>query len=179
MTDPADKKESLLSSRPALALPEVAAFSLETQPGRLQRRVYYFNADKHFYHESKVLRVLSTVRVAWFSNRPAPSGLLGLRGGSQAFGGISQVEIPLALHGYPAYLIIDEFIPSESTLCDLFSAISKDVGVAINQRLQPFMDPILSTIWARLGAGIELEAAVKGLDFSVPVQARRTGQGFY
>lgn len=178
MTEAADKKESLLSNTPALALPEAAAFSLELQSGRPQRRVYYFNADKHLFHDSQVMRVLTTVRTAWFSNSPAPSALIGLRG-SQAFRGISQVEIPLALYGFPSYLIIDEFVPTESTLRDLFDVISKDIGVIINQRLQPFMDPLLSTIWGRLGAGMTIEEAVKGLDLAIPAQARRADQGLY
>ncbi|HEY9573451.1 MAG TPA: hypothetical protein VIR76_10060, partial [Pusillimonas sp.] len=170
MTEETRPEISLLSKQPTLALPEVPTFSFDSQTNQPQRRVYYFDTDKHLYYDSKVMRVLSTIRVAWFSNSPMPSALTEARG-LQAFPGITLLEIPLALHGYPAYLIIDDFIPNEGTLRDLFVAITKDIGVAINQRLKSLMDPLLSTVWARINGGTSIEEAVKGLDFTIPSAA--------
>ncbi|MGB3288321.1 MAG: hypothetical protein WBA83_03500 [Burkholderiaceae bacterium] len=168
----------LLSNRPALALPEVPVFSPDSQSNRPQRRVYYFDLEKHLYPDSKVMRVLGTMRLAWFSHRPMPAAFMQIRG-VQTFNAVSLLEIPLALHGYPGYLIIDEFIPSEGTLKDLFSAITKDIGVALNQRLKPMMDPLLSTVWVRISGGDSIDAAVKGLDFTIPAAAPRKDLGLY
>ncbi|UYO93759.1 hypothetical protein [Pollutimonas sp. M17] len=178
MTEDAATQNPLSSNRPALALPEVPAFSPDSQSNRPQRRVYYFDIEKHLYPDSKAMRVLGTMRLAWFSHRPIPVALMEVRG-VQAFPGVSLLEIPLALHGYPAYLIIDELIPSEGTLKDLFSAITKDVGVIMNQRMKPFMDPLLSTVWVRLNDGISIDQAVKGLDFTIPAAAPRKDLGLY
>jgi hypothetical protein len=178
MTEETASENSLLSNRPALPLPEAPVFSLDSQSNRPQRRVYYFDVEKHLYPDSKSMRVLSTMKLAWFSHRPLPVAFMGIRG-VQIFPGVSLLEIPLALHGYPAYLIIDEFIPSEGTLKDLFSAITKDIGVAMNQRLKTLMDPLLSTIWVRINGGDSIDEAVKGLDLTIPATAPRKDLGLY
>ncbi len=178
MTEETAPETPLLSNRPALALPEVPAFSSDSQSNRPQRRVYYFDLEKHLYPDSKAMRVLGTMKLAWFSHRSLPVALMEIRG-VQTFPGVSLLEIPLALHGYPAYLVIDEFIPSEGTLKDLFSAITKDIGVIINLRLKPFMDPLLSTVWVRINGGVGIDEAVKGLDFTIPAAAPRKDLGLY
>src|SRR3546814_2453496 len=75
MTEETRPEISLLSKQPTLALPEGPTFSFDSQTNQPQRRVYYFDTDKHLYYDSKVMRVLSTIRVAWFSNSPMPSAL--------------------------------------------------------------------------------------------------------
>jgi hypothetical protein len=178
MTEDATTNNPLSSNRPALALPEAPAFSPDSQSNRPQRRVYYFDVEKHLYPDSKTMRVLSTMKLAWFSHRALPVSFMDIRG-VQIFPAVSLLEIPLALHGYPAYLIIDEFIPSEGTLKDLFSAITKDIGIAMNQRLKPLMDPLLNTIWVRITGGISIDEAVKGLDLTIPATAPRKHLGLY